>query len=195
VRPLLEMVQLSLAVPRGEDGFWSVIKGLDDLGRPWTANDVIRRTNVSRRLVTGYLRKLRLGGFIDLVDTHPAGRGGIPSVHVYKLVKKPAVAPRLRKDGSELPETAKEQLWRTMKMVRIFGAADLVAACPDIPLATARNYACSLAAAGVLSQNGHVFRLVNNLGHQAPKVLAAKLVYDPNSKKVVGKSVAREVAQ
>lgn len=193
MRPLLEMVQLSLAVPRGEDGFWSVIKALDATGRPWTANDVIRRTNVARRLVTGYLRKLRLGGFIELVDTQPAGRGSIPAAHVYKVVKKPVAAPRLKKDGTALPETAKEQLWRAMKMIRIFGAADLVEACPEIPLATARNYACSLAAAGVLSQNGHVFRLVNNLGHQAPKVLAAKLVFDPNSKKVIGKSVAREV--
>ncbi|CAN7164143.1 hypothetical protein LJR234_000322 [Mesorhizobium amorphae] len=193
MRPLLEMVQLSLAVPRGEAGFWSVIKDLDKQGRPWTARDVSNRTNTARQLVTRYLRKLRLGGFVEIVDQHENSSGGLPSAYVYRLVKKPALAPRLNADGSELPESAKEQLWRAMKMIKLFGMADLVVACPDIPLSTARNYAYALAAAGVLSQNGHVFRLVKNLGVQAPKVLEAKLVFDPNAKVVVGQSIAREV--
>ncbi|WP_027143176.1 hypothetical protein [Mesorhizobium sp. WSM3626] len=195
MRPLLDMVKLNLAVPRGEAGFWTVIKELDRVGRPWTANDVSRRTNVSRRLATRYLRKLRLAGFVEIVDQNKVGNGGgLPSENIFTLVKKPALAPRLAADGKELPESAKEQLWRAMKMIKMFGAADLVGACPDVPLSTARNYACALAAAGILAQNGHVFRLVRNLGNQAPKVLAAKLVFDPNAKVVVGHSVAREVS-
>lgn len=191
MRPLLDMVQANIRVPRGEAGFWSIIKELDEQG-PWTARAISQRTNCARQLVTRYIRKLRLGGFAELVEQH-VGQTGLPGANVHRLVKKPALAPRLAADGTLLPESAKDQLWRAMKMTKLFGAADLVAVCPDIPLSTARNYAYALAAAGVLSQNGHVFRLVKNLGSQAPRVLATKLVFDPNAKAVVGSSIAREV--
>jgi hypothetical protein len=190
MRPLLEMVQLNLAVPRGDAGFWEVIKALDKEG-PWTATAVSQRTNCARRLVTRYIRKLRLGGFVELVEQR-IGPSGLPAANVHRLLKQPVLAPRLAADGKLLPESAKDQLWRAMKMTKVFGCADLVAVCPDIPWSTTRNYVCALTAAGILSQNGHVFRLIKNLGNQAPRVLAAKLVFDPNAKVVVGSSIARE---
>ncbi|QDB99678.1 hypothetical protein [Mesorhizobium sp. 8] len=59
---------------------------------------------------------------------------------------------------------------------------------------TVRNYCYQLAAAGVLRQTGTLrFSLVRNLGPAAPRIMSAKLVFDPNSKTVVGPSVAREV--
>lgn len=191
MRPLLEMVQLNLAVPRGDAGFWEIIKELDKQG-PWTATAVSQRTNTARRLATHYIRKLRLAGFVEVVEQQ-IGPSGLPAANVHRLLQRPTLAPRLKADGTMLPESAKDQLWRAMKMTKVFGCADLVAVCPEIPLSTTRNYVCALAAAGVLAQNGHVFRLIKNLGNQAPRVLAAKLVFDPNAKVVVGRSIAREV--
>ena len=192
MRPLLEMVQLSLAVPRGEAGFWSIILELDKAG-PWTVRQVGDRTQVSVQQARFYIRKLRLGGFAEVVETRETGN--LPDAIVYRLAegKKPALAPRLSKDGVELPETAKEKLWRAMKMAKKFTLDDLVVACSDVPRSTANGYCCALAAAGVLAKNGNVFRLVRNLGQQAPRVLSTKLVFDPNAKAVVGSSIATEV--
>ncbi|TIW27769.1 MAG: hypothetical protein E5V63_08230 [Mesorhizobium sp.] len=189
MRPLLEMVQLSLAVPRGEAGFWSIILELDKAG-PWTVRQVSDRTQVRVQSARLYVRKLRLGGFAEVVEIRET-TGGVPDAMVYRLVdgKKPQLAPRLTKDGALLPETAKEKLWRAMKMAKKFTLDDLVDACTDVPRSTAKNYCFALSAAGVLAKQGNVFRLVKNLGSQAPRVLQAKLVFDPNKKVVVGSSV------
>ncbi|RWE48577.1 MAG: ArsR family transcriptional regulator [Mesorhizobium sp.] len=187
------MVQLSLAVPRGEAGFWSIILELDKAG-PWTVRQVSDRTQVRVQSARFYIRKLRLAGFVEVVEMRETS-GGLPDAMVYRLVegKKPQQAPRLTKDGELLPETAKEKLWRAMKMAKKFTLDDLVDACTDVPLATAKGYCFALSAAGVLAKQGSVFRLVNNLGSQAPRVLRAKLVFDPNKKVVVGSSIVSEV--
>jgi hypothetical protein len=161
----------------------------------WTVRQVALRTNVDVTMVARYVRKLRLGGIAIELATEVNGRNGgnIPGAKVYRLAKRPQLAPRLASDGRELPETINEQLWRAMKMAKTFGASDLVDLCPHASIGAARNYCFQLAAAGILSQNGHVFRLVRNLGNQAPRILATKLVFDPNSGAVVGRSVTREV--
>ncbi|RUW41487.1 hypothetical protein EOA37_09500 [Mesorhizobium sp. M2A.F.Ca.ET.015.02.1.1] len=192
MRPLLEMVQLNLAVPRGEAGFWSIILELDKAG-PWTVRQVSDRTSVRVQSARMYIRKLRLGGFAEVVETRATGN--LPDAMVYRLAegKKPLLAPRLNNDGEPLPETNKDKLWRAMKMTRKFTPDDLVAACGDVPWSTARGYCFALTAAGILVKQGDVFRLVKNLGNQAPRVLRAKLVFDPNANVVVGSSIATEI--
>lgn len=193
-RPLLDTVQASIDVPRGEAGFWSIILDLNQLGT-WTVRQVSSRTNVDVSMVARYVRKLRLGGFAVEVGAEVNGRNGgnLPGAKVYRLARKPQLAPRLAPDGKELPETVNEQLWRAMKMSKTFGAADLVELCPGASQGAARNYCYQLAAAGILSQTGHVFRLIRNIGNQAPRILATKMVFDPNAGVIVGRSVAREV--
>lgn len=192
MRPLLEMVQLSLAVPRGEAGFWSIILELDKAG-PWTVRQVSDRTQVRVQSARLYIRKLRLGGFAEVVESRASGN--LPDALVYRLVdgRKPLLAPRLTKDGAVLPESNKEKLWRAMKMAKKFTLDDLVAACADVPLSTAKGYSLALTAAGILTKQGSIFRLVKNLGSQAPRVLRAKLVFDPNAKVVVGSSIVKEI--
>lgn len=189
-RTLVDMVTLSLTVPRGEAGFWSIIRELDETG-PWTVRMVHDRSNVALQVVAHYVRKLHLGGFAELVDQKP--HRNLASANVYRLLRKPLQAPRLRSDGTELPETRAEQLWRAMKMAKYFAPADLAELCPGVAEATAHNYCYQLAAAGILARTGSGFRLVRNLGNQAPRVLATKMVFDPNAGAVVGPSVAREV--
>ncbi|TPJ83874.1 hypothetical protein FJ422_16510 [Mesorhizobium sp. B2-6-3] len=194
MRPLLDMVQLSLAVPRGEAGFWSIIVDLDRKG-DWTGRQVADRTNVSRNIVNDYLRRLHLGGFTKIVGQHQKGRMGrnMRPENTYRLLKRPQRAPRLHRDGSPIPETAKEQLWRAIRMAKQFNALDLPQLCVgDVRPGTVSSYVYALAACGVIVGNWPNYRLVRNLGSAAPKILTAKIVFDPNKNVVLGSSVARE---
>lgn len=197
---ILQTVQLSASVPRGEDGFWSIIRDLDQVG-VWTVRQVHDRTNVTSRQVADYVRRLRLGGFAQVVDEVsmlPNG-GKLPPARLYRLVKHPVIAPRLRNDGSVLPEREHDQLWRAMKMAKDWTVGDLCEYCPDIASNNIYRYCRRLAAAGILSRTGSAaekdvrYRLVRNLGLLAPRVLATDFVFDPNTKSVVGASASREV--
>jgi len=195
-RPLLDTVQLSLQVPRGEAGFWSIIRDLDSIGS-WTVRQVHDRTNVDVTMVARFVRKLRLGGYAELVGSQANGLNGrnIPAANTYRLKKRPVLVPRLDKEGRALPETANEQLWRAMKMTKAFTPAELAELCPDVSVSAAKGYSYALTAAGVLSHRQGTFRLLRNLGNQAPKILATKLVFDPNTGQVLGPAVAREVSR
>lgn len=193
-RTVFDMVQLSVAVPRGEAGFWTIIRDLD-LGGPWTARDVTVRTNVSASSVARFVRKLRLGGYVTEVGEYTAGRSGanLPAGKTYRLLKCPLDPPRLGTDGSERSETATDKLWRAMKMSKTFNVEELSELCPDVPASTARGYLSALTAAGVISRSGGTCRIILNVGSRAPRILVTKHVFDPNANEVIGRSVAREV--
>ncbi|MER8923353.1 hypothetical protein [Mesorhizobium sp. LNJC384A00] len=195
LRAIVDMVQISIAVPRGEAGYWSIIRDLD-LGGPWTVRQICDRTNVSTSLVGRYVRRLKLAGIAQVVETRTAGNvggGNLPAAVIYRLVRRPLVAPRISRDGKAMPELGIEQLWRAMKMAKVFSHADLSEHCPDVAIGTVKAYLQALSAAGIVAGNPGAYRLVRNLGLQAPKILATKLVYDPNKKTVVGPSVTFEV--
>lgn len=199
-RPILQIVELSTSVPRGEQGFWSIILDLDTAGT-WTVRQVHERTNVSSRQVAAFVRKLRLGGFAEVVDevTKLPNGGKLPPARVYRLTKRPVMVPRLRDDGSILPEREHDQLWRAMKMAKHWTVNDLSDLCPGIATNNIYRYCRRLAIAGILRRSGSAaekdvrYRLVRNLGHLAPRVLATDFVFDPNTRTVVGTSVSREV--
>lgn len=185
-----------VAVPRGEEGFWQIIGDLDRQGA-WTIRTIIEGTNASPQAVANFVSKLRLGGYAEVIGELPNehnGRKLWPS-YTYRLTKRPLRVPRLKADGSPLPETGTEQLWRAMKMSKAFSPEDLAEACPAVGLGTVRSYVAALVAAGIVSKAGTGrYRLARNLGARAPKILSTKLVFDPNAKAIVGTSVAREVS-
>lgn len=190
-RPTLEMVQISISVPRGEAGYWSIIRDLDRAG-PWTVRQICARTNVKTQAVGRYVRQLRLAGIAQIVETKKACGDNLPAALSYRLNKRPLIAPRLTLEGQVKPESALDQLWRAMKMAKVFSLADMADHCPDIPRETAKRYLSQLAAAGVVVGTPSRYRLARNLGNQAPKILNTKLVYDPNSKSVIGPSITTE---
>lgn len=198
LRPHLELVELNLRVPRGTEAFWRVIRVLDGTG-PWTVADVVARSNVSTRTVSQFIERLRRGGFADVVEERPPYRGAFPA-KVYRLTRSPADAPRLARDGRELPETANQVMWRAMKMLKVFGPAELAEHCPGVALSTVRGYVVLLAKAGVLAlarkrrpDAEARYRIALGLGSRAPKILAARIVFDPNAGRVVGEAMAGEV--
>lgn len=203
-RPHLEYLALSLRVPRGHEGFWSIIQEIDPQG-PWKLADIYDRSNVSdRSTIRDFLTRLVRGGFAVVVEHVRIGRPPVP-VPLYRLVRPSREAPRIRRDGTVLPEPAQETLWRSMKMLGRFTVDALAAAASTedriVPRATAHRYVRLLAEVGVLSVafagtrgSPAEYLLVRNLGGFAPKILRAHVVFDPNSNTVLGASAAKEVA-
>lgn len=122
-------------------------------------------------------------------------KAGTFAAATYTLLRDLGVeAPRVRRDGSLLPDTAQERMWRAMKVLRTFSVQDLVvhAALPGAPIApgAARSY-CQWLARGKylvpLSTPGDVqrYRFLRDTGAKAPKILRIKQLYDCNLGKVM----------
>lgn len=201
-KPLLETVALSIRVPRGEDGFWSIITDLGRNGASFTLADIDGRSNVNRDTVSEFVRRLVKGGYLAVVSVE---REGSRTFQRYRLARTSRDAPRLRRDGSEFPETARDRMWRAMKMLDTWTWVDLSAATetetlPPVPAETVKSYIRRLDVAGVvqaLDKGGPnrpaTYRLLRNVGAAAPRVLRTHAVFDPNSNTVLGTPEAEEV--
>ncbi|SBW10066.1 conserved hypothetical protein [uncultured Desulfovibrio sp.] len=114
----------------------------------------------------------------------------------YTLLRDLGVdAPRVRKDGSMLPDTAQERMWRAMKVLRTFSVQDLVvhASLPDDAIApSAAAVYCQWLARGKylisMTRSGNDvvrYRFVYDSGAKAPQILRVKQLYDCNLGKIV----------
>jgi len=199
-RPLLDDIALTLRVPRGQAGFWTIINDLAAAQGTFTIADIDSRSCVHRSTVGDYVRRLAKAGYLCEVGRRPMP--GLPRDEVvYCLVRTAREAPRLTRAGRELPEPGQETLWRTMKMLGRFDLGQLfdeVTAVRPMPRVTVQRYCAHLAAAGVLKRIGTGRRLeyvlARNVGGLAPRILRAHVVFDPNSGTVIGAAEARDVA-
>ena len=114
----------------------------------------------------------------------------------YTLLRDMGVeAPRVRKDGSMLPYTAQDRMWRAMKVLRTFSVQDLVvyASLPDESIAPSAAAAyCQWLARGKylvgMARSGNDvvrYRFVYDSGAKAPQILRVKQLYDCNLGKIV----------
>lgn len=182
---------------RGQEWIWSVVMELAHRG-PMTVRDVRRKTTASVATVREYMARLERGGYIE--------RHGLRGQQVtYRLVRPARRAPRLRRDGSELPPTKRENMWRTMRMIGAFDVRALtIAASTDevaIKKSDAKDYVGHLFAAGYLRQVGaatsgqpYIYRLARNTGPCPPQVQRVNQVYDPNLHEVVWREGDNEQA-
>lgn len=151
------------------------------------------RGQISEASVNKFLMCLRRGGY--LTNT-PATTG--PSKHDrWQLVQDTGLEPpRLKDDGT--PQTKalpREQMWRTIKIIKEFSVTDLIAAASTgqcaITAYTASYYINGLCRAGYLvclqrprryPQQPGRWRLVptRNTGRYAPQVFRDGRVYDAN---------------
>lgn len=197
----IERVEATLVLPRGYDGIWSVMLQLDDAG-PWSARDVMLQTNENIGSVHQYLRRLKLAGIAVGTGSRMMGGRNPQPAPLYRLTRHTAETPRLAKDGTERPEPVIEILWRTIKMAKAFTAAELAELAgrdgKPVNVNTARSYCDHLHRAGLLARTVGADRLTRyairaSVGAKAPKILAGRIVFDPNARAVVGEGVAREV--
>lgn len=203
--PTPELHALRVEIPRGFADYWSIIRELDAQG-PWTIAMVVGRTRSHHEVVGRYVRRLRKGGYAEVVGS--IERGGLKPVSLYQLLKTPTAAPRLRENGSECLPTVQEQMWVAMRSLQQFDARELsFAATTDEvspSLAAAKSYVARLAAAGYLTmvrpgKGGSAGRLAvwrlkaaMNTGPLAPMVMHTRFVWDQNRAAIIGAPTAAE---
>jgi len=162
------------------EALWQAIRTL----RSFTLAQVRKETRCSRGQVEEYAKALLAAGLIERVEGE-RGR--------YLLVKDSgAVAPRLRRDGSEVTMgRGREQMWRAMRVLGSFSLRDLVVHATTEEHAVAENEAASycqfLAHAGYLVRKGSNYLFIRSRysGPRPPMIQRVKQVFDPNLGKVV----------
>lgn len=208
--PLSTLVvpRLSVPVSTGQEAIWQVIRDIDKKGA-WSVADIDGETNTAHLdTLTEFVRRLRAGGYIEIVGSRPV-RGGTPA-NLYRVKVKTSVAPRLRRDGSKAPPSGQLHMWRAMRSLRqgfTYRELARVASTDEltITLITAKTYVKRLAAVGFLQMmapaksgprdsNLAVWRLKPsmNTGPLAPMILRTHFVFDPNRKAVVGDAALAE---
>jgi len=110
----------------------------------------------------------------------------------FELINDTGVrAPRVRKDGTMLPESGRNRMWKAMQILGEFSPRELVhaASIPGAAVAhsEAKSYCGWLARGGYLVQSGERFRFIRArfTGCKAPQILRVKQLFDPNTDKVV----------
>lgn len=188
-RDFFERLALSAQMPIGFGGIWSIMLELDRSG-PWTAGDVDKRTNVNKGTPRDFLRRLKAACYVEIVGTRITGDKAKQPAPLYRLTRRPLQPPRLRRDGTELPELQRDTIWRTIKMAKAFTVNEIVQLISRPGEAPVKrnaviSYCDALTRARVLSRSGKKgreshYRLIRNVGAKAPMILSTKLVYDPN---------------
>jgi hypothetical protein len=202
VRPYLERVAADLDLPVSNDALWGVLLQLDAEGA-WTSGDLDRRCNLNRGRPRAFITRLVAGGIAIPTGDHRMTSGKNPQkAPLYRLAQRPLECPRLAPDGRDLGETKLQTMWRVMKMLKLFTAKELAASASVddrlIDQGAARDYCKRLEHVRVLAFAGMAgrerrYRLIRNLGAKAPKVLTARVIFDPNAGEVLGVGMATEV--
>ncbi len=190
------LAQINVRVPRGNQAYWEIIREL----RTFTITDIEQRCNVLRNTIGDYVRRLARAGVI-------VAEGKRDKTIIYRLVTDQPDAPAVRRDGSlTMPQgLGQEQMWRTMKMLKTFDAAELAASASTdtvgVSLETAKTYVSHLLRAGYLivvvpakpgykpgTGNPARYRLRPDMitGPLAPQIQRTDWVWDPNRKQVMG---------
>ena len=207
---------LTLKIPkgaevlRGHDHIWTVIMMLGRDSGEFTRPQVEGETNGHGKAVSDYMSRLVKAGYISVVRevSQPGSRHPLK---VYRLDRTARHAPQLRRDGTECSPTGQQAMWNILRgpqgrpgvdarelreLVHQIGGS--------VTERTATTFLTRLHSAGYLqivrpASNGGglaAYRLLpaRDTGPKPPMILRAKLVFDPNSKEIVGKPEAQEVA-
>jgi hypothetical protein len=167
----------------GRPEIWAALRQL----RHATGEDIRKTAAAQWATVEDYLKSLVAANIVEITSIGPRRRD-----HMFALVHDTgAEAPRVRKDGTIVPPTKTEALWRSIKMLGNFTYAELAAAAGAEGL-QARDYCQHLARAGYLvADNRHPnpthYKLApgKNTGPLPPQIQRTKAIYDPNLRQIV----------
>lgn len=181
---MVNLVQHGVATDR--ERLWAAMREL----RVFDTRDLALKSKVARHKgkIKDYADALTRAGILLKTPARVCG-----DFARYELVRDLGVdAPRVRKDGTAVPDDGQTRMWRAMKILRTFSARDLVvhAALPGFPVAdsTAATYCRWLESGGYLvRQPGEVprWRFVRDTGARAPQILRVKQLFDPNTGEVM----------
>lgn len=183
--------------PEGRQVIWAAIRKL----KTFCAPDLRSETAMPLDRIRDYVLALQRGKYVRRIGAEIREHREKRTVVMYELLRDVGVdAPRLRYDGSPVTQgRAREQMWRTMRVMRAFDARDLAltASTEEQPVRflDARDYAANLAKAGYLvvvspasNRRGltmYQFVPSRYSGPLPPQVQRIKQVWDQNLGKAV----------
>ncbi len=176
--------------PYGRQGTWDAIRAL----KKFTLSQLrIKAPQNPKATIRDYVNALLRGGYLERsAQLVPCASAGRPE-YQYTLIRDIGVeAPRLRKDGTELPPTGQQNMWLALKILGAVTPAQLAAQASTaetaVPESTAAHYLRHLHCAGYLKLSNvdgvGRYSLVDNTGGLAPMITRAKLVFDPNEQRI-----------
>lgn len=171
---------------------WTAIRML----KRFNIGNIADKTNIPQRTITTYLESLITAKIVAKETTFIKQKGSLRSTEYTLIADKGVDAPRVRKDGSFVPETCQTRMWKVIRVMQIFDLKTLIATASTeesvISATAADSYLKELKKAGYLIKKPQdkAYRLnpAMNFGPKAPLIQRTKQVYDPNIKKVVWSS-------
>lgn len=182
----------TIALPQGEDAIWAALLELQRQQMSYTLQEIEKACKADEASIREYLRRLLKSGHVQVVGSRPARKPSKGKALLYAIMKTSIDAPRVRRDGSPVPEAAIDRMWRVMRMMKAFSAHDLSEAA-KVSTATAERYLRHLSEgdspivrhdAAPLARR--TYMVTRQLGPRAPKILRGHVVYDPNARVIVG---------
>lgn len=152
---------------------------------------------VEKETIKTFVSSLCKAGFIKVIEQQNINVPHVKTTfktNCYALSKDVGfIAPRVTRDGKILPDEINQDLWRSMKILKEFSVADLMASTPRKTTANnVESYCKLLCRAKYLKRKETRFLFVRNTGAKAPQILRIKAVFDPNLNKVVYQSGGEE---
>lgn len=188
------------------DAIWA---GIRELRHEFTINDLESKTRASKDTIKNYLSGLVIAGYIERLDRlHRQPTLGAARIttaftsYLYSLLKDVGVeAPRVDRKGNPVTQgLARENMWRTMRIIKRFNIRHLVvhASTEETPVkeSDAKDYIKYLKAAGYVRivqkrapGRSTTFQFIEARysGPRPPMVQKIGQVYDPNLREVVWK--------
>ena len=179
----------------GRDLIWDAMRE----ARVFTVDELVKRTALKRGAVDDYVQALVKAGIVQKTGSRPTplGNAGCFARAEYTAVGVPLglEAPRVRKNGTLLPATGRQRMWRTMGILKEFSLRDLVATAslPEAPISPreAEYYCRWLAKGGYLRASaGGRYSVVPVMRHgpRAPLIQRVRRLLDPNTGEIVCES-------
>jgi len=172
------------------DAVWEALRAVReaDLG------ELSRHSMQPLSLVKDYMLALRKAGIVEAIYQTIGPQGRLRTV--YRLVKDLGLeAPRVRKDGTLIPTSGRQRMWRAMDILKEFSLRDLVATAslPEAPISPAEaEYYCKwLAKGGYLRPTGQGRYMVipaMRHGPRSPLIQRVRRLLDPNTGEIVCES-------
>lgn len=204
-------IALKIAVAKGQrvltgrDHYWQLMMDCDMRKQSFSVDDIFGLSNNRSRLqISDFIDMLEKAEIISRTgETNPRGMA------LFRVAARQSATPMFKRDGTLIADqiTARQALWNAMRSpffrngfklidISVHASTDTL----EINQRSARLYISRLLRAGylIVLQKGTnasptIWRLVQNTGPVAPKLLKTESVYDPNAEKIFGEPETVEV--
>lgn len=194
-RPIDQRPNSGRTKRNGREGIWEAVRVLARRGNCFTNMDVSAESGEHIGTCNTYLRSLVRAGYLAAREPKSA----VNPRRTFELIRDSIEAPRVRRNGEEVTQSRpREQMWRTMKMIKEFSFVELAhhASTEEhpVPIEHAKDYIKHLYRAGYLAllrpgapARPALYQLLPSkyTGPRPPQVQRVKQVYDPNLQRVV----------